>query len=211
MLAVAAYDGRVHVEFMQSVTLSIIAAAAEGWVVHLAVRSHDCHVDTAYNHLLKEFLDSECECIVTVGSDQGWRAQDFVKLLNHDRDIVGGAPPKKEREGEAYPVLIPSPVIQADEAGLVECYTLGTGFLKLSRKAVKTLADCSATFDARVPMIIERKIIHDKLWGGDNVMCLKARDAGFKIWLDPEMHFEHVGSKVWTGCIGDYWRRANGL
>lgn len=212
MLAVAAYDGRVHVEFMNSVIGSIVAAAEDaGWIVTLAVRSNDCHVDTAYNHLLKQFLDSECECIVTVGSDQGWRPQDFVKLLRHDRDIVGGAPPKKEREGEAYPVLIQSETIRADSAGLVECHTLGTGFLKLSRKAVETLAKGALIFDGGVPQILERQIIGGKLWSGDNVLCLKARAAGFRVWLDPEMHFEHVGSKVWTGCIGDYWRRTNGL
>lgn len=41
----------------------------------------------------------------------------------------------------------------------------------------------------------------------DYVLCLKARAAGFRVFADPDMKFNHAGSKVWTGHFGNHLRR----
>ena len=42
---------------------------------------------------------------------------------------------------------------------------------------------------------------------GDYMMCLKARAAGFRVFVDPDMKFHHAGAKVWTGHFGNHLRR----
>lgn len=213
MFAVACYDWKVHVHFMDSMLATQIECIAAGIRPTITANLGLCHVDSAYNSLIADFLESDCTDLVTLGSDQGWRAKDMVTLLGYDRDIVAGAYPKKQND-EAYTVLLDTKEIHADADGLVEAYTVGTGFLRLKRHVVETLAANAPKYmeqGREVPWILERKIINGEIWSGDNVLCLKAKEAGFKIYVDPEMHFEHVGNQIWKGCLGDYWRRVNNL
>lgn len=42
---------------------------------------------------------------------------------------------------------------------------------------------------------------------GDYVLCLKARAAGFRVFVDPDMRFSHTGKKVWIGHFGNHLRQ----
>lgn len=46
---------------------------------------------------------------------------------------------------------------------------------------------------------------------GDYVLCLKARAAGFGVFVDPDMKFSHAGSKVWVGHFGNHLRTEQGV
>lgn len=41
----------------------------------------------------------------------------------------------------------------------------------------------------------------------DYVLCMKARAAGFRVFADPDMKFQHAGNKVWVGHFGNHLRR----
>ncbi|HWE19165.1 MAG TPA: glycosyltransferase family A protein [Hyphomicrobiaceae bacterium] len=42
---------------------------------------------------------------------------------------------------------------------------------------------------------------------GDYMLCLKARAAGFRVFVDPDMQFSHAGAQVWQGHFGNHLRR----
>jgi hypothetical protein len=209
MLGVPAYDFRVHEVFMTSALMTQVLLLANNIVLDVRAHCGNCHVDDAQNELLAIFLESDCDDLVIVGSDQGWKAEDFLKLLMYDRDIVAGAVIKKQKD-EAYTVLISEPEIWADKDGLVEAHTIGSGFLRLTRKVVETLAKKSRVYENNAGqkrfLVFERWIKDGRRWSGDNVVCLKAKAEGFKIYIDPELWSVHVGTNVWTGRVGDYWR-----
>ena len=209
MLGVPAYDFRVHEVFMTTALMTQAACLANGIVLDVRAHCGNCHVDDAQNELLAIFLESDCDDLVIVGSDQGWKADDFLRLLKPERDIVAGAVIKKQPE-EAYTILLDTDEIWADREGLVEAYCIGSGFLRLSRKVVQTLAQKSRVYENNAGqkrfLVFERWVKDGRRWSGDNVVCLKARAEGFKIWVDPEIYSVHVGTNVWTGRVGDYWR-----
>jgi hypothetical protein len=209
-LGVPTYDGKVHVQFLRAVLETQLACLAAGIDLSIKTLSGNCHVDDAQNALIAEFLRTDCTDLFIIGSDQGWRAADFVRLCQHDRDIVAGAVIKKQ-EPETYTLLLDKDEIWSDREGLVEAHTIGSGFLRVRRRVLETLARESRShcIPGREPeyVIFERWTKDGRRWSGDNVFCLKAKAAGFKIYIDPDVWSEHVGSKVWTGNVLEYWKR----
>jgi hypothetical protein len=203
-IGVPCYDWKVHVQFMASMLDTFAACLQAGISITVRTLSGNCHVDDAQNELIAEFLKTDCTDMVIIGSDQGWKAKDFVRLCQHDRDIVAGAVCKKQKD-EAYTILLDADEIWADDAGLVEAFTIGSGFLRMRRSVVDVLASKAIKHDDGVPVVFERIVREGKRWSGDNVLCLKARELGYRIWVDPDMDFEHVGQKVWTGNLHRFW------
>lgn len=211
MLAVPCYDWKVHAAFMQSAIGTAWELARRGVSLGVVDFCGCCDVDTAQNVLLRMFLESNFTDILIMGSDQGWEPGDIARQCLHDRDIVGSCPPKKQ-EAEGYPVLIASDEIWSDADGLVEVLATGSGGLRMRRHVVEALAAASDQYaethvEGTFARVFERKIIDGKLWSGDNVVCLKARDLGFRIFVDPAVRYTHSGQKVWKGSLADYWSR----
>lgn len=219
MLAAACLDGKVVTGFLQSTVDSSLLLAANGMILTVRTLDGYCHVDDAYNMLLWFFLQSECTHVVTVGSDQGWRAEDLLRLINFGMkyDVVAGIFPKKADPPE-WNVLFDQDELWANEDGLIECATIGTGFMCLSRNAVQKLADDAETYDfpttrngerfvmENIPMILERRIIGRQRYGGDNVLCIKWRELGGKVFADPYGHFTHTGTKTYSGCAAEWYK-----
>lgn len=176
----------------------------------LGLLTGNCHVDDARNILVKHFLETGCETLVFIDADMGWSNKDLEKLVSYE-GIVGAAGRLKQAE-EDYPVQYLGGEIWSDERGLIEVKGTGTAFLKIPRETLQRLYDKSEKFhigsDRNVGRIFERTIINGARVSGDYNFC---RKAGEKIFIDPSIYLEHVGTKTWEGSLGSYLRRRNGL
>lgn len=192
------------------------ALLAAGYTVELGLLSGDCHVDDARNRLVGTFLRSACDDFVFVDSDIGWADGDLVRLLAHDRDIVGGSYPMKQPI-EDFPVRFIGGEIWSDSDGLIEVEGLPTGFLRIRRPVLEKLASEAQEYKVHgsgqepCRLIFERLIVNGGRMSGDYAFCRKARAAGFKIFADPDCLLEHSGEKTWSGTLGTHLRRKNGL
>lgn len=215
MLAVPTYSGDVMAECVTGLFGALHELLKIGVTSDFLIESGNCHVDDTRNSVVREFLKSDCEDLIFIDADVGFKASDVARLVSYDRDIVGGVYPKKEDE-LSFPVLAEGE-LWADEDGLVEVLGLPTGFLRIRRKVLEVLRDGAVSFIGQngepepYHVIFERRIEAGKRWSGDYAFCRKARDAGFKLYADPEMSFSHTGNKSWRGALGDYWRRKAGL
>lgn len=201
----------VHVPFMNSALSSQMLFAGKGIPLSVVSRCGDCHHDDAMHALFRDFLDGPYTDIVSMDSDQGWKAHDLLRLCQYDRDIVGVAIVKKQ-EKEAYGVQLKDEEIWTDRDGLVECHALGSGFLRIRRAVVQAVWDASEEYQSPVlgqtmRMMWQRENRHGRRWGADFNFCLAARDLGFRIYVDPAVSVDHVGRKVWSGSLADYWKR----
>lgn len=214
-IAVAAYDG-LCAGFTYSLMHTGAALERAGIAFELAIYSGNCHVDDGRNRLTRDFLNSDCTDMVFLDADIGWHAGDFIKLLGFDRDVVAGIYPKKDND-DTYPVRVFPGEIWSDRDGLIEVMAVPTGFLRIRRSVLERLGRSAEWYNAKndagsaIPCIFERRTIEGTRWGGDYMFCRKWRDLGGKIYIDPDMRFEHSGEHVWTGNVGSWFRQRSGL
>lgn len=196
-----------------------------------------CHVDDVRNMLIRDFLTSECTDLFFIDADMGWKAKNFLRLLEAPGDIVAGVYMHKS-DAFTYPFHPPKDVeLHPNEHGLYEMPKVATGFMRIRRKVLEALydrekergrlsrpgdeLDDALRSPLKVARIVERGFarelgledvaINDLYTSGDYVFCLKARQLGFKCWLDPNMEFGHSGEKVWIGHVGNLYRQRMGL
>lgn len=195
------------------------ALAQAGIASELEILAENCHVDDGRNRLVRDFLETECTDLVFLDADVRWHGRDLVELLGYDRDVVAGVYPLKQDE-EGFPVkfLQDRPTLQAEPDGLLEVEGVPTGFLRIRRPVLETLAAASPGFKAKddwperrkIPLVFERVLDGDR-HGGDYVFCRKWRALGGQIYVNPEMVFEHFGETFWRGSLGNHLRQRNGI
>lgn len=184
----------------------------------IAVYSGNCHVDDGRNELVREFLRGDCTDLVFLDADLWFSGKALVELVQYDRDVVAGIYPKKQDE-EEFPVWLKGGELWTDRDGLLEVEAVPTGFLRISRNAIKALAKTVPYYTPRnpgsekdrTPLIFERSLKDTTRVGGDYEFCRKWRKLGGKIYVAPEMEFSHIGESEWNGSLASFLMRKNGL
>lgn len=189
------------------------ALSAAGIVSTYCLLSGNCHVDDARNTVVAEFLATDCEALVFIDADVSWAPAALVRLCNIDKPIVGGIYPYRDAErgqtGEMPGRFIPGPV-EPDDLGLVEVEGLPTGFMKIRRDVLETLAAERPSFDKKgqtIPLLFERVLEHGTRWGGDLNFCNLWRARGGKVYADYEMVLGHTAKTVMRGSMASGLRR----
>ena len=188
-----------------------------GYGVELGLLSGDCHVDDSRNRLVREFLNGICSELVFIDADIGFSPDDLLRLLSHDRDVVGGTYPMKQSI-EQFPVRLKAGEIWADADGLIEVDGLPTGFLRIRRNALERVAADAPVYRVRgsddtqdTRLIFERLIVDGGRVSGDYAFCHKWKALGGRIYCDPELSIDHAGEKVWSGTLAAHLKRRAGL
>jgi GT2 family glycosyltransferase len=143
--------------------------------------------------------------IMWIDSDQVFNPDDFFKLLNHEKDVVGGLylmeggrqfavvkdwDEKFFLENGYFKFLEKDEVMQGDK-NLMEVSYTGFGFL-LMKKGVFEQLDYP-WFEPRIINLTDE--ISD-FASEDVSFCLKAKDAGIKIHIDPTIIVGHEKSTI---------------
>ncbi len=98
------------------------------------------------------------------------------------------------------------------ENGLCVVEGVGTGFVRLSRKAFMALWDSSEEYEnegRKCRWIFDVCVVDGKLVSEDNIMCEKLRRLGFKVHVDPSFTPTHIGMKKYHGDFANYIARLN--
>lgn len=201
----------------------------------LELLADHCHVDDARNNIIRKFLRSDCTDLFFIDSDMGWRANDIIRLLKKPGDIVAGVYRYKS-DTEGYPFHPGEGKRESNEHGLFEMPKAATGFMRIRRPVLQALYDAEIAKgrktwgkgdnrenDIPLARIVERAFLSEldlsnldisnleSYHSGDYVLCLKARQLGFEVFVDVDMEFEHVGEKVWKGHAGQWLRNRQGI
>lgn len=158
----------------------------EGSLVYVA-RNDFVHkaITEKYTHLL--FIDS----------DMIWNSDALLRLLEDDKDIISGSifsrkPPytpcfyKRLRLGEEREIICePETEIRK---GVQEVEGVGSAFCLIKVECLKSIIEKTKIYPY-VPIIG---------YGEDLSFCLRARKAGYKIFVDNDVIIGHVGQTVIT-------------
>ena len=146
-------------------------------------------IDTARNNLVIEALKTiDYTHVLMIDDDHVFEPDVAMRLLAHDVDIVGALAFKrrpdytpcvycKKEDGKFYPVL---PEI------FQEVDILGTGMMLIKMEVLQKLQ--FPYFETYYTKDDEHK--HFSV---DFDFCMKAKKAGFKIFVDPSVEIKHIG------------------
>jgi len=200
-------------EYVHSILQTQLALFAAGIEMDWTLLVGECHVDDARNFLVREFLESACTDLLFIDADEGWSPVELVKLAGWDCDVVAGVLPRKADTDEGYPVRLLPGEITTDSRGLIEVEGVGTGFMRIRRNVLEQMYEAEPRKHRdklnedqkhQIPILFERDYVDSLRLSGDYAFCRKWRKLGGKIFIDPDMGFAHVGTKVWTGHLGRY-------
>jgi hypothetical protein len=204
MIGTPCYDGKIDVWHANSLVQTIKMSADLGVEIHPIWLSYDALIQRARNDVVSLMMDMECDDLIWIDADIDWNPTDFFKLLSYPVDVVGGTY-RKKGDQEEYVAKILDPTRTVDpHTGLIEVEGLGTGFLRMSRKAVQHLWDTSPKYSERGRDIDRRWIFDVQIKNADLVsedihVCDRLREGGFSVWLDTQITCGHTGIKHFVG------------
>ena len=136
IIGTPAHDGRLDVWYTNSLINTIKLSMAKGIDIIPVYLSYDSLVQRARNDIVRLAVEEQFDDLIFIDSDVEWDPNWIFKLLDYKEDVVGGTYPKKTDQ-EMYPVkALPEGLIQ-QENGLMEVEGLPTGFLKISKNALR--------------------------------------------------------------------------
>lgn len=211
LIGTPCYDGKVDVWYANSMLDTVKMGLQLNIEVFPIYLSYDALIQRARNDLVALALQLDCDDLVFIDSDIEWHAEDFYKLLSYPVDVVGGTYPKKG-DAEMYVAKVLDSTRRPDQNGLIEAEGLGTGFLRLSRKALNYLWESSVPYEEKDSGKIRRwifdVIVHEgELYSEDIYVCERLREGGIKIYLDPKITCNHVGMKKYTGNFETWYNK----
>jgi hypothetical protein len=172
----------------------------------LIMPSHSPTTDNRHR-IVKDFLDGDYDFLISIDSDNPPR-NNVLDLVFLNLDIIGCPTPvwaNKLRGG--YPIywnalnivgdgFLPRSVSEDD--GLVEVDAVGAGCLVIARRVLEKVKQ---PFADRFNDFGFRDMGHDYLF------CVKAKEAGFKVFTHykyPCMHFNEIEIGEIAGAFSDY-------
>lgn len=210
IVAIPVYDGKLPIETVRCLINEQSAAQLAGDDLQIKFLASCSHPAMGRNQLAQEFMDSDAERLVFLDSDVTCEPGAILKLAHTPVDFVGGAY-RYKMEPEQYPVgWIEKAELWASDLGLLEVATLPGGFLSLSRNVFEVLKsaypDRSYEHFGRVAhCYFQMPFIDGRLCGEDSYFCKEWREAGGKVYLDPELKLTHWEfNKPYAGHIGNW-------
>jgi GT2 family glycosyltransferase len=140
------------------------------------------------NHYSPFYGEIDYDYIMWIDSDMIFKPEDVEKLISHNVDIVSGLC-KRDPYTFAFSKLEDKPFSQImgqTEADipdkLFEVKAVGAAFLLVKR----------GVFESIKRPWFSTTLVENDFVGEDVYFCIKAREAGYKIWIDPSVKIKHL-------------------
>ena len=136
--------------------------------------------------LVKKAQELEATHLLFVDSDMSFEPDAVLKLLAHEKDIIGVHCNKRGLPLRTTVVLKPG---QRELKDLDTCNALGTGFLLINMEVFKKISEPWFFWGLDES--------GDTIEGEDHWFCRKAKEAGYDIWVDLTQKVGHEGSYIY--------------
>lgn len=214
LVATPTLDGKLDVWYTISLIETLRHESSINYEIYPIFFSYDSLIQRSRNGAVKIALENDFDFLFFIDSDVEWTPSDFYKILEHEEDIVAGALIKKDLENEDYTIKILNETLVTNEnLSLIDADAVGTGFLKISKRALQTLWEISPSYtslEQEFRMIFNVGIDDDgTLISEDYFMCKKWKSIGEKVWVDPKVNCNHVGTIKFFGNFEEFLDKNN--
>ncbi len=163
----------------------------------------------ARNELVADFMDMpEATDLLFIDADTVFPAQNLYRIveMSAGKDIVCGVVPQK-KEQTTFRVHIKEPHVTED--GLLEVERVGTAFMLIRRHVIEELNNhypiaFNSDTKRNHTVLFDFQATAEGYVGEDYTFCDRAREHGFRIWVDPLLAFDHIGTKAFHGRLADH-------
>lgn len=187
-----AVDDRVPLQFMAS----YITIQKPAYTFLMPRRSHGDFINNiamARNQIAEQAVREGCTHLIMMDTDQVYPPDTIHKLLAHGQDIVGGL--VHRRWPPFDPVLYRGrinqftglPAAEAYSGELVQVDVVGTGCVCI---------DTQVFLHTEYPWFEIQTAPNGKTIGEDFAFCVKAGEAGYKVYVDTSIEIGHLSTVV---------------
>lgn len=199
LIGTPCYDGKLDVWHVNSLIGAVKIALEKGIQLIPIWMSYDALVQRARNDLVSIAVGDKCDDLIFIDGDIEFDPQWVFDLLSREEDVVGIICPKKSDEPHFNIKALPQGLEICND--LIEIESVGTGMLKISRKALNDVWEISRPYTnsgKECRMVFDIQIKDGELVSEDNVFCQKWRSLGNKVYVDPYRTCNHIGHKKYT-------------
>lgn len=140
--------------------------------------------------IVKKAIELNCTHLLFLDSDMCFEKDAVLRLIAHDKDIIGVNAHLRKLPLTSTIKASPNKVekIENGEYELTTCNAVGTGFTLIKLDVFKKLSH---------PWFFWKSNKKGELvMGEDFWFCKKAREAGYKIWVDLTIPVGHIGNYI---------------
>jgi hypothetical protein len=218
IFALPALTNTVHLQCMKSLMMAQRMLDLKG-IQHEMFTVCNCPViSVARNSLAAMFMqDPEATDLFFIDSDVGFDPAGVLAILDRPEDIVAGIYPLK-RDAGGFPVQIKTQDgVPVGRDGLIEALMLPGGFMRIKRSVFEKMAEAypESKYDDDFILIegSDLKGAYDFFGFGiygnvlrteDFAFCERWRQIGGRLWVYPNVDFEHVGQKAYSANYHEY-------
>lgn len=208
LIGIPALSGTIDCWCADSLFDSIKLGLAQGINIVPSILHNESILPMARNSLIASAVEHQVESLIFIDSDEQWVPDALIDLINSPYDVHGLPVINKSDEKEAYNVrLLDYANASSDDDGNIVADGIGTGFLKISQRALQALWSTHEDVFFRgktLKAICEYGMANGEFVSEDYNLCNKLRAAGFPIWVSTKYTVSHRGTKTWHGNFGEY-------
>lgn len=215
-IATPAFDGKVNVSYCCAIADTNLYLSSLGIQTVIRIHTSGSLLVRERNDMIKSFIASDCTHMLMIDSDIAWNPADIQKLINMEEDFVAALYPARgpDKCFLFRGIYGENKRMDVSSKGLLEMEYIPAGFMLLKRCVFETMQSHFPELHY-IPKdeslkhtegycLFNTEVWDGEFWGEDYVFCRRARQAGFRIWIDPTIKLDHAGvSGSFMECLTD--------
>lgn len=198
LLCTPCYGGMATTAYVRSVLMLRDELDRQGLEHDFNIAENESLVTRARNEMTASFLATDHSHMMWIDADIDFQPKDVAALWNMQENIAVAAYPMKLWDGSRLFAAWKDGALVSDLDqfdGPTEVDLAGTGFMLIRREVIETLRLTAPSYQGmtgRVPALYMTPVHNDGFESEDFHFCRIAREAGFKIMMEPSVRLGHI-------------------
>lgn len=204
-IATPAFEGKTHVPYAISLAETTLLLASHQIPVQFQIVTSGSLLEAERNRLVDAFLKSDCTHMLCLDSDLGWPPMAVLALLQKNEDFIAGVYPSRIDKSFTFRPSVEEDgkIITNDKKQLLKMEYIPAGFMLIKRCVFERIMEKFPELkftpkDGNQPSgfaFFLCELYDQEFWGEDYTFCRRARQSGTEIWVDPQIEFDHAGTR----------------
>lgn len=198
LFATPMFGGQCTEPFFHSAMRTVRELERVGIEYDWLTERNESLVHRARMEMTASFLCTKHSHLFWIDADIEFEPEHVAALWNLETDIACGVYAMKKRDAQWFAAWKDGKLVKDLDQfkGPVEVDYAGTGFLLIKREVIEKLAETAPKWEGAngpVPALFMTPIHNGGLESEDYNFCRLAREAGYKIIMDPSVRLGHWG------------------